>query len=56
MIWAGSCGTNGERRGAYRVSVGKPEEGELGDLVVNGSINGSSRNWTGGGVDGYGSG
>ena len=35
----GACGTYGERRGAYRVLVGKPEgKNHLGDPGVDGRI------------------
>jgi hypothetical protein len=39
MRWAGHDVHTGERRGAYRVLVGKPEgKNRLQDLGVNGSI------------------
>jgi len=48
----GSCATNGGRRGAYRVCVGnlRREGSHLEELVVDGRINGSSGNRTGGGL------
>jgi hypothetical protein len=39
MRWAGHVARMGERRGVYRVLVGKPEgKGPLGDPGVDGSL------------------
>ena len=39
MRWAGHVARLGERRGAYRILVGKPEgKNHLGDPVVDGRI------------------
>jgi len=38
MRWAGHAARMGERRGLYRVLVGKPETGDLGDPGINGRI------------------
>jgi hypothetical protein len=38
MIWAGHAARMGERRGAYRGVVGKPERDHLKDIVIDGII------------------
>jgi hypothetical protein len=51
MRWAGHVAHMGEKRGAYRILVGRPEEGDhLGDPGVDGSIilKWISKKWNGG--------
>jgi hypothetical protein len=54
LVHCGACSTNGERRGACKVLVGKPEgKKHLEEPGVNGRIilRWISKKWEGGGMD-----